>query len=33
VPRLQRVGAALDQVGFERAAVPHLLDPLALQVF
>ena len=27
------MGAALDQVGFERAAVPHLLDPLALQVF
>jgi len=26
------VGPALDQVGFERAAVPHLLDPLALQV-
>ena len=33
LPGLQRVGAALDQIGFERAAVSHLLDPLALQVF
>jgi hypothetical protein len=32
VPGLQRVGTALDQLGVERTAVAHLLDPLALQV-
>jgi hypothetical protein len=30
---LERPSAALDEIGLERAAVSHLLDPLALHVF